>query len=160
MIDFYDIEPNYLDYLRNYEPKVPVTGYSSHEKFFCGVILTINDSVQYYASISHFRQKQRTNFLIYDRDGNTVLSSVRLCFMIPVMLSVVHRINIQNLYSTDPSYAILVDKEYSYCSGHEALLRKRARSVYNIGCNKNHAYNHTCCNFKKLERVYQAYNVL
>ena len=120
----------------------------------------INDSVQYYAPVSHFKKKQRTNFLIYDKDGKTVLSSVRLCFMIPVMSSVVHKINIQNLYSTYPAYAILVDKEYSYCSSHESLLRKRAHSVYNIGCNKQHEYNSCCCDFKKLERVYQAYNVL
>ena len=95
MINFYDIASDYLDYLRSYEPKVPKTGYSSHEKFFCGIVLTINDSVQYYAPVSSFSEQQRTNFLIYDRDGKTVLSSVRLCFMIPVMLSVVHRINIQ-----------------------------------------------------------------
>ena len=160
MIDFYDIDPHYLDYLRNYEPKVPAAGYTSHEKFFCGIVLTINDTHQYYAPVSSFSTKQRTNFLIYDKDCKTVLSSVRLCFMIPVMPSVLHRINVQDLYSTDPSYAILVDKEYSYCSSHEALLRKRAQSVYNIGCNKKHEYNSCCCDFKKLERVYQAYNVL
>ncbi|MBQ7216347.1 MAG: type III toxin-antitoxin system ToxN/AbiQ family toxin [Synergistaceae bacterium] len=160
MINFYDIASDYLDYLRSYEPKVPKTGYSSHEKFFCGIVLTINDSVQYYAPVSSFSEQQRTNFLIYDKDGRTVLSSVRFCFMIPVMPSVISRINIQNLHRTDSSYAILVDKEYSYCSSHEALLRKRAQSVYNIGCNKRHAFNHTCCDFKKLERVYQAYNVL
>lgn len=68
--------------------------------------------------------------------------------MIPVMLSVVSRINIQDFYSISPSYAILVSKEYSYCSSHEEFLKRRAQSVYNIGCN-----------FKKLERVYQAYNV-
>ena len=159
MINFYDIDPNYLDYLRSYEPKVPKTGYSSHEKFFCGIILTINDTIQYYAPVSSFSEQQRTNLLIYDKDSKTVLSSVRFCFMIPIMPSVVHRINIKDFYSTAPSYAILVDKEYSYCSSHEALLKRRAQSVYNIGCNKNHVYNHTCCDFKKLERVCQAYNV-
>ena len=160
MIDFYDIDSDYLDYLRNYEPKVPRTGYDSHEKFFCGIVLTINNSVQYYAPVSSFSEKQRTNLLIYDKNGKTVLSSVRFCFMLPVMPSVVHRINIKDFFSTDPSYAIMVDKEYSYCSSHETLLRNRAQSVYNIGCNKKHKYNSTCCDFKKLERVYQAYNVL
>ena len=160
MIDFYDIDSDYLDYLRSYEPKVPKTGYNSYEKFFCGIILTINDTVQYYAPVSSFSEQQRTNFLIYDKDNKTVLSSVRLCFMVPVISSIIHRINIQELFRTDSLYAILVDKEYSYCSKNETSLRKRAQSVYNIGCNKNHAYNRNCCDFKKLERVYQAYNVL
>ena len=132
MIKFYDIETDYLDYLRNYEPKVPRTEYNSHEKFFCGIVLTINDTVQYYAPVSSFSKKQRTNFLIYDKDCKTVLSSVRLCFMIPVIPSVLHRINVQDLHSTDPSYAILVDKEYSYCSSHVKHFSENAPSLYII----------------------------
>ena len=70
--DFYDIDPNYLDYLRSFKPKVPKTGYSSHEKFFYGIILTINDTIQYYAPVSSFSEQQRTNLLIYDKDGKNV----------------------------------------------------------------------------------------
>lgn len=158
MIDFYEINSDYLDYLRKYDSRVPVKGYALHEKFFCGVVLTVNDGISYYAPVSHFKQIQRTNFPIYDKDGITILSSVRLCFMIPVIPSVINRISMRKLFSIDSAYAVLVDKEYSYCSKHEAQLNKRAQAVYKIGCNKKHKFNSLCCDFKKLEGVYKDYN--
>ena len=159
MIDFYDIDSDYLDYLRKYDSKVPLTGYSTYEKFFCGVVLTVGDDIPYYAPVSHFTQKQKTNFPIYDKDNTTMLSTVRLCFMIPVMPSVISRINVKELYSVDKSYAILVGKEYSYCSKNESRLREREKAVYKLGCNKRHPYNPCCCDFKILEGVYKNYNV-
>ena len=158
MIDFYEIDSSYLDYLRQYDSRVPATGYNKHEKFFCGIVLTVCDDVLYYAPVSHFKQIQRTNFPIYDKDDVTILSTVRLCFMIPVMPSVITRINLHELYAADPAYAILVDKEYSYCSKHEEQLNKRAQAVYKIGCNKKHRFNDLCCDFKKLEGVYRNYH--
>ncbi len=159
MIDFYNIDSGYLDYLRRYDDKVPRTGYITHKKFFCGIVLTIGDDIPYYAPVSHFRHKQRTNFPIYDKDGTTILSTVRLCFMIPVIDSVLQRINIKDIYRIDSAYATLVDKEYSYCSKNEAQLLKCAKIVYRIGCNKTHKYNSCCCDFKFLEGIYQKYHV-
>ena len=78
--------------------------------------------------------------------------------MIPALPSVITRLNVKQLYQTAPSYAILVDKEYRYCSKNETSLLERAKSVYKIGCNPEHHYNKLCCNFKKLEQVYKQFS--
>ncbi len=159
MIDFYEIDEKYLDFLRNFDSRVPRSDYTTHDKFFCGVVLVIGNNIPYYAPVSHFNTPQQTNIPIYDKGSKKVLSTVRFFFMIPVMPQVITRVDVKTLYNTDPSYAILVDKEYSYCSTHEALLNKRAEAVYKIGCNKNHVFNKLCCDFKKLEGVFRTYNV-
>ncbi len=151
MIDFYKINSAYLDFLKKYDSQVPNTEYEQHEKFFCGTVLNIN-GIDFFAPISSFKTPQRTNFLIFDKQK--VLSSVRLCFMVPVLSSVIAKVSIKDLYSIDPQYAILVSKEYQYCSTHEQDLKKKAASVYKIGCNKNHSLNKTCCDFKLLEKIY------
>lgn len=151
MIDFYRINSDYLSFLKQYDSQVPNIQYEKHDKFFCGTVLSI-DGINYFAPISSFKIPQRTNFIILDKQKS--LSSVRLCFMIPVLSSVITKINIKDLYNEDPHYAILVSKEYHYCSAHEQELNKKALSVYKIGCNKNHALNKTCCDFKLLEQIY------
>lgn len=154
MIDFYRINNDYLDFLKQYDSQVPNIQYEKHEKFFCGTVLNVNE-INYFAPISSFTIPQRTNFLILDKQK--ALSSVRLCFMVPVLPSVITKISIKDLHNEDPKYAILVSKEYQYCSVHEQELKKKAMSVYKIGCNKNHILNKTCCDFKKLEQVYIQY---
>ena len=159
MIDFYTIDAAYLDFLRLIDSKVPNVRYEFHEKFFCGVVLTVGDNVLYYAPVSHFDRSQRTNFPIKDKDEGTIIATVRLCFMVPATYSVVKRVSVRRIYQSDPYYAALVDKEYQYCSKHETKLLKRAQAVYRIGCNKKHALNSYCCDFKKLEEHYRTYDV-
>ena len=156
MIHFYSIRADYLDFLRRTESKVPNARYESHEKFYCGVVLSLG-GISYYAPVSHFNQAQRTNFPILDHDGKTILSTIRLCFMIPAMTETVSKIDVKRIYESNPKYATLVSKEYAYCVNHEAALLKKAQSVYKIGCNKSHALNSFCCDFKKLESIYTSY---
>ncbi len=158
MIDFYTISVAYADYLRQFEPKIPQVSYPTREKLFCGVVLRIG-AIDYYAPMSHFNQPQKTNFAIWDKDGEKVLSTVRLCFMFPALSDVVSRVSVKELYQRDPKYAILVDKEYRYCANHEQQLLKRAQAVYKMGCNENHVYHKYCCDFKKLEEVYQGFRM-
>ena len=156
MIDFYTVSAMYADYLRQFEPKVPQVSYQTHDKFFCGVVLRIG-TIDYYAPVSHFNQPQKTNFAIWDKDGKRVLSTVRLCFMFPARPDVVQRVSVKELYQVAPKYAILVDKEYRYCAKHESQLLKRAQAVYKMGCNEKHVFHSYCCDFRKLEKVYQGF---
>ncbi len=36
MLAFYYVDKDYADYLREFEPKVPVLDYERYDKFFCG----------------------------------------------------------------------------------------------------------------------------
>ena len=52
MLKFYDIDENYIQFLKTIDRQVPDVKYDSNNKFLCGVVLEIN-GVKYYAPISH-----------------------------------------------------------------------------------------------------------
>lgn len=98
------------------------------------LFLDIND-VKFYAPISHNIQKFQTNMIIYD--GVKPISSIRFSFMLPATTDVLTVKQFKKIAQTDQHYADLLIAEYNFCSKHEDLIRKKALSVYNIGCNKN-----------------------
>lgn len=154
MFAFYYVDKNYVNYLYQFDSKVPTLNYDSHDKFFCGVVLTINN-IKYYAPVSHDTQKQQTNFLIKHK-GN-VISSIKFSFMIPVPDYALTKMDFNEIAKTDNKYADLLRTEYSYCSSHKKEIMAKAASVYRIGINKNHKLNSVCCDFKKLELEYMNY---
>ena len=48
MLKFYDIDENYIQFLKTIDRQVPDVKYDSNNKFLCGVVLEIN-GVKYYA---------------------------------------------------------------------------------------------------------------
>ena len=93
MIDCYEIDGKYLDFLRNFDSRVPRSDYTTHDKFFCGVVLVIDNNISYYAPVSHFNTPQQTNIPIYDKGSKN---------MIPVLPQVITRVDVKTLYNTDP----------------------------------------------------------
>lgn len=154
MIKFYDIDEKYVKYLQTIDSQVPDIHYSTNNKFVCGVVLHVGD-FDYYAPISHMNIKQRTNFLIYDK--GKPISSIRFSFMVPAFKEVIQVKNFYDIAKYDKNYANLLNSEYKYCKSHEQEILKRALAVYNIGCNKNHKLNYTCCDFKNLESASEKY---
>ncbi len=148
MIAFYDVDSDYINFLKKFDSKVPNVIYEGNNKFVCGIVLSIN-GFNYYAPISHMTQKQRTSMQIKDRDR--ILSTIRFSFMFPAPDFVLYRKNFANIAVTDAKYADLLATEYAFCSSHQDEITKKALAVYKIGCNKEHALNHTCCDFKLLE---------
>ncbi|MDU4727671.1 type III toxin-antitoxin system ToxN/AbiQ family toxin [Clostridium sp.] len=144
---FYDIDKDYLDYLHNYENKVPKHNYEEHDKFFCGIVLEI-ENFKYFAPVSSFSIRQATNMLIVD--NNEVKGSLRFCFMIPVVDGVIEE---RDFSKEERKYRDLLEKEYKFCSENEELIREKALKVYKIGTSYNHPLKRTCCDFKKLEEV-------
>ena len=151
MIRFYYIDTEYIKYLQQMEPRVPNIQYSEHDKFVCGIVLKIHD-MEYYAPISHFKKKLRTNILITDK-GNPI-ASIRFSFMFPVPQAVLTEMDFSEIAKTDRSYADLLSKEYLFCNTHEDKIHKKALEVYKIGTNRNHPLNRCCCDFKKLEKIF------
>ena len=155
MLSFYDVDQNYVAFLRKTDKKVPNIQYNSNNKFVCGIVLSIN-GINYYAPVSHFNKKQQTNFLIYNKD-NLPIASVRFSFMFPAKPKVLTKKNFNQIAKINKPYADLLSTEWSYCSAHINVLKAKAMSVYKIGCNKQHILNYTCCDFLKLEKIYANY---
>lgn len=158
---FYDINPDYLDYMRTVEPKIPELSKTENEKPFCGIVLEIND-MKYYAPISSTKKQQHTNFVIKDRDGNRDLSSIRFCFMLPVPDDV---LTPRDFNSMEKKYKDLLVKEYIYCNLPENIttIRKIAKRVYNMcvyQSDPNNKIVQQCCDFKKLEEAYEKYKLI
>lgn len=154
MIGFYDIDKEYVKFLKTYDKQVPNIEYSTNNKFVCGVVLDINGT-NYYAPVSHMTNKQQTNIQIFD--NNVPISTIKFSFMIPAPDEVLIKKNFKEIAKTNQSYADILDSEYKYCYKHQDNIRSKALSVYKIGCNKNHKLNYTCCDFKLLESIYQLY---
>lgn len=154
MLKFYDIDTDYIKFLKTIDKQVPDIEYSSNNKFVCGIVLDIN-SVKYYAPISHKTEKQQTNLRIYDH--GKAISTIRFSFMIPAFDEVLKFKDFKNIAKTDPNYAALLHAEYLYCNSHQEEIKNKALAVYRIGCNKGHKLNYTCCDFKKLEEHYLEY---
>jgi hypothetical protein len=77
--------------------------------------------------------------------------------MIPAYDEVLYIKNFSAMSKTNINYVDLLKTEYTYCKMHLDDIYKKAKSVYTIGCNKNHRLNYTCCNFKELEQHYMEF---
>lgn len=154
MLGFYDIDKNYIKYLKSVDRQVPDIEYTSNNKFVCGVVLEINE-VKYYAPISHMTNKQQTNLQIIDK--GKPISTIRFSFMIPALDDVLIKKDFKEIAKENRPYADLLYSEYIFCSKNKELIKQKAESVYKIGCNPEHKLNYTCCNFKRLEENYKKY---
>lgn len=151
-LKFYNIDENYLNYLHDYDYRVPLHNYLEHNKFYCGIVLEI-DKFKYFTPVSSFNQKQSTNILIID--NGEVKGSLRFCFMIPVIDNVISE---KDFSKEDKNYRDLLEKEYRFCKENEEQIKARALKVYKIGTSLNHPLKKTCCDFKKLEEISLDYN--
>lgn len=149
MLRFYDIDPAYANYLRQFDNRIPNIAYTTNNKFVCGIVLSIS-GYNYFAPISSNRTRQQTNILIQDDDG-TVLSSIKFSFMFPAPNSVISMKDFKVIRAANPAYADLLEKEYNFCRKNEQAIRDKARKVYGIGYNPNHVLHRHCCDFRLLE---------
>lgn len=155
MIDFYDIDINYIDYLKLYEDKIPninSTTYTYH-KFMCGVVLSINNN-DYYAPISSNTNSYRSSFLICN-NNDEIISSVRLSFMIPCRKQIITKLDFNQF---PQNYQNLLYQELQYLKDNENKLINKARYIYNLVINNtNTIMTNSCCNFALLEQKAELY---
>jgi protein AbiQ len=144
-LKFYDIDTDYIKYLKKFDEQIPDVTYDRYNKFFCGIVLQIN-GFKYFAPVSSFNKQQRTNFVI--RDKGRPISSIRFSFMFPAFN---HVLKLKDFSNEKQSYKDLVNAEIKYCNQNVDTIYKIAKKVYKIGTKKNHPLNYTCCDFKLLE---------
>ena len=83
MLYFYDVDPEYAEYLRKFDNKIPNIVYDNNRKFVCGITLTV-DNCNFFAPISSNTKPQKTCLLISDTTGH-VLSSLVLCSLFQIL---------------------------------------------------------------------------
>ena len=158
-LDFYEVSADYIDYLHKFDSKVPLVDYSKtskHDKFMCGIVLSVNGH-DYFAPISSFSTQQRTNIVIINEKGKPI-SSIRFSFMIPVPSGVVTVKSIKNEPSLE--YRRLLDLELRFCRKNEKAIRRMAKHIHNTVVNgKDPIMAKNCCDFGKLEAACIDYEI-
>ena len=124
MLKFYDIDENYVKFLQSYDKQIPNIIYTSSSKFLCGIVLAINDC-NYYAPVSSNTKIQRTSYPIKDPKGN-IIASIRFCFMLPALESVILEKDFANIRTYDSPYADLLLKEWNDCQDNESAILSKA----------------------------------
>lgn len=154
---FYSIDKKYVDYLREYDQKVPNANYheiGAHEKLYCGVVIFIGTK-PYFAPLSHETSNSQSSTIIKHKNGEKI-ASLRLKFMIPVIdnsLLKVKKIEEEN----DSKYQGLLSEELTYCRQHKDEITKKAKIVYSNTVNKKQKFETFCCNFEVLEQAAENY---
>lgn len=151
-LKFYEVDSEYIKYLKdNGDEKIPNIEYEKHKKFFCGIVLTINN-FNYFAPVSSYNKKAHTAFLIMDKDRTTKelkpISSLRFSFMFPCPIEY---LNQKDFSKEDQKYQVLLRKELHYCNTNREKIKKMANEVYKLGLNKKTRQKFNICDFKKLE---------
>lgn len=152
MLRFYEVNGEYIEYLREHgDNKIPKINYTNHNKFFCGIVLAIN-GFNYFAPVSSYNKKRRTNFLIMDRDRKSqnikAISSLRFSFMFPCPEEY---LTLKDFSKEENKYRILLRKELRYCNVNIEKVYKLANEIYKLGINENTRKKYNICDFKKLE---------
>lgn len=151
-LKFYEVDNEYIRYLKeNGDEKIPNFDYEKHKKFYCGIVLTINN-FNYFAPVSSYNQKVHTSFIIMDKDTNTQeskpISLLRFSFMFPCPIECLN----QKIFSKeDIKYQMLLMKELNYCNKNVARIKKKANEVYKLGLKEESRKRFNICDFKKLE---------
>lgn len=149
MIQFYNVNENYMNYLRSIEPKIPNIDYGKRKKFICGIVLNIYGH-EYYAPISHIKTNYVTSILITD-EKNRPISSIRFSFMFPARPEAIIPMNFSRISIEDSRYADLLKKEYLFCENNEKYINKKALHIYKSVLSGNNKLCDICCNFSMLE---------
>ncbi len=156
-LNFYDIDTEYTNFLREFEDKIPFMEYKDRNKFLCGIVLTVNN-INYYVPVSSNKNKYLSSFMIYDEKSNgkrIVTSSLRFSFMFPCPIECITLKDINA--EIDVKYKNLTQKEYEYCNKHINQIKKQAIKIYNLSSNEILRKKYNLCNFELLEEKYKEY---
>lgn len=160
-IFFYYVEPEYIDYLKNYEINnrgftcVPNVCYGNTKKFVFGAVLNI-DGINYFVPVSSYSKKQEDVVLIKDKRNTNILGSLRFTYMIPVPNDCLYKVDINSF--TSPRSKGHISEELAFCRRNRDKIFKRALKTYDrVIAKTNELLTKNSCDFKLLEKAYKEY---
>ena len=142
-MDWYAINTDYADYLRQFCPNIPFTNYSNNRlKCFLGIVLEVNNC-EYFAPLTSWKEKfnswnnGNTFFKIEDPVTKKGLSAINLLYMFPVVKGQYEKITLSNLpkfrtfnnESEKYKYWNFLNLELSLIDKN--IITNSAKSIYN-----------------------------
>lgn len=145
---FYDIDISYLNFLRQFEPRLPEILYTHHNKFVCGVVFESN-GLPYVVPVSSNIRPQKTSVIIKNK-RNQAISSLRFSFMFPCPPEF---LTYKDFKEEPPgSYRRWLLDEIAYCNTHREKIRNKAAYTYfHRVTEPKPLFEAVCCDFKLLE---------
>lgn len=164
---FYRIPPDYVNYLRKFETSIrgfspiPFVDYqvqNRREKFFCGIVMQIND-YQYYVPVSSKVIDKPHTFYLYDEGKRQRIAALRFDYMFPVPENLIQEFSIDA--ESDRQYQGLLKKELRACRQNEGVIREYALHTYLevLAPVREHQHNNRehSCDFRLLEGACDIY---
>ena len=160
MISIYEIDDEYIEYLRKFDKKVLSTKIEDrhHSRKYVGVLFH-NKEFCYFIPLSSY--KPETYDSMYESKSLKKIGDMavlRINNMIPVIDGVVNRIDFS--FVSDEKYKTLLQNEYRILKSREREIRIDSRIVYFYRlneANKDKPLYQICCNFKLLEEKSKLY---
>ena len=149
------VDPNYCDFLRKFDSKVPFNKELKENRPFVGVLFNVNRSI-YFAPLSspkpkHLHMKNSIDFLKIDGGK---LGAINMNNMIPLVKNTYEIINFKIFNEdNDIKYGILLNKQLYWLNSHSIQVRNKAINLYNLRISNrlNENIKKRCCDFIILE---------
>ena len=133
---FYTVDPQYCDYLRQYDPCIPYTMDQKSIRPFVGIVFSIN-GFQYYAPLTspkpkHLHMKNQVDFLKINRGE---WGAVNFNNMIPVPSECLAKVQMKILdtdSAQETAYKNLLSNQLSWCNANRETILKQAQKLYQI----------------------------
>ena len=136
----YNINSNYVNYLREFEPIILRIDGNKEKRPFVGVVLNINNN-KYYAPLTHVQKNRNrlTDFNLYDKNGSA-LGCIKINNMIPVkkdslLIEIDTKMkkndSIQNI-----KYKKMLKRQLEYIEKNIDKFNKKVNKIYKIGTSK------------------------
>lgn len=159
MIDFYYVDPDFIDYLQKFETesrgftRVPNIRYDSNQnqKFVVGTVFQIGN-YKYYAPISSYKKQKPNNILINIQSDkiNPIKGSIRLNYMFPILDKYLTKVIINDI--KDEKMKRLMLKEFAFCIANETnIIQKAIKTYLDVFLNTDPELTNNSCDFKLLE---------
>lgn len=166
------INPQYLDYLKKFEERIPNYDYGKdHIKPFYGILFE-KDDLCYVTTINHFKDKHLSMHAtidfqkIYDYQYGKPIATANLNYMFPVPKDQFHRLDYREIddyvdfKNSRARYNQVTLMKKILLGLNHSNMQRRAISIY------EHKYNHAdtvlarrCFDFKELEKHALNYNI-
>ena len=149
----YDVDNDYRNYLRKYEPRVSM----KEERRFYGILVT-NNGIDYCIPFTCKIKKRSTKLTINIRNKGGIIAQLLINNMIPVKEEVISIVDVKN------------DKQKEYLNNEIIYLRKetiineileKTEKVLKILEDEKHSdyqfFKQICCDYQLLEQKCQEY---
>ena len=131
---FYTVDPQYCDYLRQYDPCIPYTMDQKSIRPFVGIVFSIN-GFQYYAPLTspkpkHLHMKNQVDFLKINRGE---WGAVNFNNMIPVPSECLAKVQMKILdtdSAQETAYKNLLSNQLSWCNANRETILKHTAIPY------------------------------